>query len=130
MEAGMTFFLVEDHETVDSHLWVVLSDPHRFPDQVVIVSVTTLKDYKDQACTLKRGVHPCITHASCIAYNMAKVVTLEKLLQCKDAGLIVPQEPVSPALLERIRNRAGDSTLMAPDVADILIEQGIINLDD
>jgi hypothetical protein len=97
---------------------------------VVIVSVTTLKEHKDQACPLKRGCHPCITHASCVAYNMAKVVSLDKLLECKDAGLIKLQEDVSPILLDLIRNRAGDSTLMDPDIADLLIEQGIINLDD
>lgn len=71
-----------------------------------------------------------ITHASCIAYNMAKVVPLAKLLECKDSGLIQLQDPVSPNLLELIRNRAGDSTLMDPDIADILIEQDIIHLDD
>ena len=114
MDAGTTFFLVEEQKTIDTHLWVVVSDPHRFPEQVVIVSVTTLKEHKDQACPLKRGCHPCITHASCVAYNLAKVVSLAKLLECKDAGLLKLQEPVSSELLERIRNRAGDSTLMDP----------------
>jgi hypothetical protein len=130
MDAGTTFFLVEEHRAVDTHLWVVVSDPHRFPEQLVIVSVTTLKEHKDQACILKRGCHPCITHASCVAYNLAKVVSLAKLLECKDAGLIRLQDPIAPDLLEHIRNRAGDSTLMEPDVAEILIEQGIINLED
>ena len=119
MDAGMTFFLVEDQKILDTHLWVIVSDPHVFPDQVVIVSVTTLKDHKNQACILKRGCHPCITHASCIAYNMAKVVPLAKLLECKGAGLIRLQEPASANLRELIRNRAGDSTLMDPDIADI-----------
>jgi hypothetical protein len=130
MDAGTTFFLVEEQKVVDSHLWVVVSDPHRFPEQLVIVSVTTLKEHKDQACVLKRGCHPCITHTSCVAYNLAKVVSLAQLLQCKDAGVISLQEDITPDLLAQIRNRAGDSTLMEPDVAEILIEQGIIDLED
>jgi hypothetical protein len=32
MEAGTTFFLVEDQKTIDTHLWVILSDPNRFPE--------------------------------------------------------------------------------------------------
>jgi hypothetical protein len=40
------------------------------------------------------------------------------------------QDAITPDLLEHIRNRAGDSTLMEPDIAEILIEQGIINLED
>jgi hypothetical protein len=108
---------------------VVLSDTGRFSHQVVLVSVTTHTPEKDQACVIDRNEHPWITHRSCVAYVHAKVVSLDFLLDRKDKGSIVLQSPLAANLLERIRRCAGDSTTLPPEIADILIEQGIIRLD-
>ena len=37
MEAGTTFLLAKEHEVIDNHLWVIISDTARFPQQVVVV---------------------------------------------------------------------------------------------
>src|SRR5712692_7823040 len=110
MNAGTTFVLAKDHSIIDNHLWIVLSDTEKFPDQVVIVSVTTHAPEKDQACIIYRGEHPWVTHLSCISYAHAKVVSAAFLWDRKDKGSIVLQESMDGQLLERVRQRAGDST--------------------
>lgn len=130
MKAGMTFVLARDHQAIDNHLWIVLSDTDRFPESIVIVSVTTNTAEKDQACVIERHEHPWLRRRSCISYVHAKVVTLTVLGECKDKGSILLQEPLSVDLLERVRDRSGDSTTLPTDIADILIEQGIVRLDD
>ncbi len=39
MKAGSTFYICD--RNVDSHLWVVISDPERDPLRVIMVSMTT-----------------------------------------------------------------------------------------
>ncbi len=130
MDAGTTFVLARDQQIIDDHLWVVLSDTTAFADKVVIVSFTSNTPEKDQACTVEKQEHSWLRHSSCISYAHAKVVTLAGLLRWKDSGLIVLQEPVSAPLLARIRQRSGDSATLIPEIADILIEQRLIRLDD
>ena len=130
MNAGTTFVLANNQMAIDDHLWVVLSDTGKFPEQVVIVNFTTYAQEKDQACVINPGEHVWITHRSCIAYAHAKVVALTTLLKLKDAGSIVLQEPLDSKLLERVRQRSGDSITLPPDIIDILIEQQIICLTD
>lgn len=129
MFAGTTFLLARDHREIDEHLWIIITETETFPETVVIVSVTTHTPEKDQACIIERGQHPRITHRSCISFAHAKVVTREFLLERKDKGSIKLQDPISPTLLEKIRNSIGDSLTLPLSIADILIEQGIIDLD-
>jgi hypothetical protein len=60
MELGTTFL----PDAGGSHLWVIISDPSIDPDHVLIVSLTTDRDYKDRLCVLDRGAHPLVTHAT------------------------------------------------------------------
>jgi hypothetical protein len=94
IEVGATFMLAKEHEVIDNHLWVILSDPQAFPDHVVIVSVTTHTPEKDQACIIERNEHPWVTHRSCISYAHSKVVTLDFLLERRDKGSIVLRESI------------------------------------
>jgi hypothetical protein len=45
MELGTTFL----PDVAGSHLWVIISDPTIDPDNVLIVSRTTERDYKDRS---------------------------------------------------------------------------------
>jgi hypothetical protein len=130
MDAGATFLLGSDHQALDDHLWIVLSDPRQFPDQVVIVSFTTHTPEKDQACVVESHEHVWLRRRSCISYPHAKVVTVDELEQLRIVGKIILKDPLSPELLDRVRQRADDSTMIPEGVADILIDQGIIRLDD
>ncbi len=122
MQAGFTFLT-----DLDRHLWIILSDPARDAENVVLVSLTTLAPHKDQACLVPRGSHPWVTHDSCVAYDFARVVSLADLTALKNSGKIRFQEPLAPALLGRIRQSAADSTRFPMKCADILIEQGLLD---
>jgi hypothetical protein len=84
---------------VDTHLWVVVSEPTKDPERVILVSVTTYEEYKEDVCLLDVGDHPRVSHKSCIAYNEARVASLEKLTVLRDGGLLSEQESVSNELL-------------------------------
>ena len=128
MEAGFTFVLAED--VVDKHLWIVLSDTARFPDQVVIVSFTTYTPQKDQACIVEKDEHPSwLRHRSCISYTHAKIATLKQLRTLRNNGGLLAPRAAQRRPSYKIRERAGDSTTMISHIADILEEQGIIRLD-
>jgi len=130
VNAGNTFILSKDQAAIDDHLWIIVSDTNKFANQVVIVSVTTYAPEKDQACILERGDHPRITHRSCISYFHAKVVTLAQLWQLKDSGSILMQDDVSAEFLEKIRRCSGDSLDLPEGIAEILVGQGFIRLDE
>jgi hypothetical protein len=108
MDAGATFVLAEEHQDIDDHLWIVLSDPALDPNKVLLVSLTTHKPHKDQACLVQPSEHPWVRHPSCVAYDFARVVTLEALKQLRYSGKVQMREPLSPALLLRVRRCAAD----------------------
>jgi hypothetical protein len=124
MDAGTTFLLKE--KTLDNHLWVVLSDPKIDPGKVLLVSLTTATALKEQICLLEVGDHPWIRHKTCAYYEYPKVVSLATLYKLKDTGQLDLREPLSPAVLERMREGAALSTRMPLAMAEILIEQGLI----
>jgi hypothetical protein len=126
MKAGDTFRPADN--TVDKfiHLWVIISDPEQDADEVLLVSVTEYHPKKDTACILNPGDHPFIHKTSCVAYDLANAPSLETLLQAKDNGDLVPNDPMPPDVLQRIRKQSSLSTKMAPDHWDILERQGLV----
>jgi hypothetical protein len=62
VQAGTSFVLADEYRDIDPHLWIVLSDTDSFPEQVVIVNMTTWREHKDQACIVDRNEHPALTH--------------------------------------------------------------------
>ena len=122
MDAGSTFLRADS----DKHLWIVISDPAKDAERVLLVNLTTLDDRKEKACVLHAGDHPWIRHESCANYADAVVSTVAKLLAAKDAGAIVLQQPVSAVVLTRLREGAMNSSRIALDKADILIDQRLV----
>jgi hypothetical protein len=125
MMAGEAFVLKD--RGVDDHLWVVLSDPAKDPEHVLIVSLTTLAPHKEQLCLVQGGDHPWVRHLSCVAYDFAKIVRDADLNQLKHTGRFDMQPPVSAALLERIRAGVANSTEIKMECADLLIQQGLLD---
>jgi hypothetical protein len=123
VDAGTTFTLTAH----DVHLWVVLSDPKKDQDNVLIVNLTTLDGRKEKACVLKRGDHPWVRHDTCVNYGDSKVTTLAQLLAAKDGGALKVGEAVSSTLLKRMRDGALASERMPLDNADVLINQGLVD---
>jgi len=65
---------------------VVISDPQKDPGRVIMVSVTTFEDYKEDVCPINAGDHPRVTHRSCVAYHEARMTTLERLIALRDGN--------------------------------------------
>jgi hypothetical protein len=124
VKTGDAFYIRD--RSVDTHLWVVVSDTEKDPDRVVMISITTFEDHKEAACIVSRSDHPRINHKSCVAYNEARMTTLVQLNTLEDGGLLSVQSPVSDELLTRIREGVSKSMRIKPKFIDILLEQEVI----
>ncbi len=126
MNAGDTFRIPEPGTSLDSHLWVVISDPAIDPARLLIVNFTTQRKDSDPACILQAGEHPFVHHETCVNYGGAKVVSVAQIQTLLKKGLLSSHAALSDVLLKRIRDGAAASERMSLDHADILIEQGLI----
>ena len=128
MKAGDTFIIEQPGTSLDSHLWMVISDPNVDPHEVVLLNFTTWRADKDQACIVEVGDHAFIRHRTCVNYGGAKVVSAAAIQSLVTNGRIAPRQPLSTDLLERIRNGAAESRSMPMGVAAILARQGLIDI--
>jgi hypothetical protein len=126
VQAGDTFLLV--NKKLDDHLWVILSDPNKDAEKVLIVSLTTAAPHKELICLVQPVEHPWVTHETCVAYNFAKVVSLANLYSWKDAGHLQIQPPLAASLLNRIREQAAESVDLRLEYAELLSDQGLLDL--
>jgi len=127
MNGGDTFRIPQPGTSLDSHLWIVISDPSIDAKRILIVNFTTLRADSDRACVLNAGEHPFVKHETCVNYGGAKIVSKATIEHLMSKGLRLPHASLSGHLLKRIRDGAAASTRMSLDNADIMIEQGLIN---
>lgn len=125
MKAGDVFRLVK---AADKHAKVVISDPERFPEKVLIVGMTSWDPHEDHSCVLLKDEHStCVIPRTCITYARgnakASNADLDAMVR---ANLITVFEPVSPNLLARIRAGAMLSRRTPNDFKRLLIEQGLV----
>ncbi len=126
MRIGDTFLRTDS----DKHLWIVLSDPEKDSDNVLLVNMTSWTATKESACILNRGDHPWIRHKTCINYDDfdTVVTTLTDLQNAKDAGAVIVQKPLSKAVLRRVLEGATASERLSLEKAEILENQGLIDI--
>ena len=74
MDCGDTFLMPAPGGVATPHLWIVVTQPDPQTHLCAIVSVTTLRNSKDQPVILRRGDHPFIRHDSTIFYGDAMIV--------------------------------------------------------
>ncbi len=125
MKAGDTFTLKD--KAVDSHLWVIVSEPAIDAERVLFVSMTSYDVTKEKVCLLDVGDHPFIKHRTCIAYDFAKVAPLKVLLALRDQGLLSMVQPVSEELLERIRLGISLSRRINVEYVVLMIDQALLD---
>lgn len=101
LNAGDTFLTAS--KGIRDHLWFIISDPALDELNVLFVNLTTWKTEKDESCILDRGDHPFITHKSIINYADARVTSIANLAKLHELNQIYRKEPLSPAILARIR---------------------------
>src|SRR5205823_2432203 len=77
VQAGDAFLL--GYKGLDDHLWVIVSDPTKDAQRVLLISLTTAAPHKESVCLIQAGEHPWVKHETCVAYDKAKVVSLDQL---------------------------------------------------
>jgi len=125
MEAGDTF-----RRSYGSHLWVVVSDPGRDPNRLLIVNLTTVRSSCDPACILNAGDHPFVKHPSYLLYAESRIVTSAELDQKVAAGQIILEPKMRGDVLARIRQGAAISNYIPLQNRKLLEDQGLISTDD
>jgi len=127
MRAGDTFKF-SPAASSDKHLWVVISDPESYPDDlVVIVSLTSHDLWKDPACVLSLGDHPFIRHETSVYYAKARFVSRGRLDHLVEVGDVIPNTPMEPEVLARIRRGAGDSDFIKEGFHKALVAQALVD---
>jgi hypothetical protein len=125
MEAGETFYLPD--KSADGHLWIVISDPRKDPDRVLLVSMTSYDAGKEDVCLIDAGEHPRVSHKTCICYKPARATSVANLDRLRDSGYLRMQEPVSAELLQRIRRGAALSRRIELEHLELMEEQELLD---
>lgn len=125
---GDTFWAADFAEGVDSHLLVVISDPKKNAEQLVLVTLTTWGIGEDDSCYLEPGDHSFVKHPTCVRYNgvptTPSAAQLEGLISDKK---LKRREPVIKATLEKILAGANDTKKLTNRQLRILFDQELID---
>jgi hypothetical protein len=114
MDSGDTFLMPAPGGRATPHLWIVITTPDAVTRQCAIVSVTTLRNSKDQTIILRPGDHPFVRHDSTIFYGDGMIVDVRKLDQDLTAGLIVAREKCPEQTLKLVQDGIGASPFTRP----------------
>jgi len=125
IKGGDTLIIPEPGTSLDSHLWIVLSDPAQ-DHFVLLVNLTSWRTDKDQACLLDVGDHPFIKHKTCVNYAKSKHVALQQLVKILELPQVECREPLAPEILQRIRNCSANSRMELGHY-QILLDQGLVS---
>ena len=130
--AGSTFMVDPRNETsVATHTYVIISDPSVNPENLIAVNFTgydmAMRDMhrNDPACLVNRGDHPYITKPTSVNYAEYASFSPASLGVFEGKDLIQHLEPVSPALLARMRKGAFDSKFPPKKLLNALKAQGV-----
>lgn len=113
MNAGDVFRL---GGVADIHTWAIISDPTLDSERVLLVNFTSFDRFVDHSCVLNVGDHPF----------RARAARDDDLEQLKAAGRLIMLDPLRPETLKLIRDKAMDSIDMEIELADILIDQELV----
>ena len=112
----------------NSHLCIIISDPSKNPDEIVMAWFTTWEAYKDQACILYCDDHPFVKHETCINYeSIYPPWTQKKLRSLIESGKVQLRERVSQQVLEKIIKGADSSRFIPNKCWVIMDKQGLFS---
>lgn len=100
---GFTFLSRRPPHSTE-HLFIIISEI--IDKKVLCVNVTTQKYCNDNTCTLKKGEHPFIRHASTINFKDAFTPEVKLIEKALSEDTIKSHDPVSVALLKKIQKGA------------------------
>ena len=116
MDCGDTFLMPAPGGAAIPHLWIVGTQPDPQSHLCAIVSVTTLRNSKDQTVILRVGDHPFIRHDSTIFYGDAMLVDAQLLETEIAAGLALLREKCPAATLKLIQDGVLASPFTRPKI--------------
>lgn len=122
---GNMFWLASGKADLE-HLYVVISDPLKNPNEVVLVSLTTRDHGVDESCVVSEGDHPHIDHESCIDYSRAEILSEAAIDNAVANERVRPVEDASPQLLCAIWRGAEETKHLPHRCDSILSRQGLI----
>jgi hypothetical protein len=123
MECGDTFLMPAPGGPVTPHLWIVVTQPDSQTHLCAIVSVTTLRNSKDQTIILRPGDHPFIRHDSTIFYGDAMIVDARRLDAEIAAGLALSRERCPHPTLKLVQDGVIASPFTRPKVVRFCRDQ-------
>jgi hypothetical protein len=123
MECGDTFLMPAPGGRLLPHLWIIVTPPQPDTRLCAIVSVTTLRNSKDQTVILRAGDHPFIRHDSTIFYGDAMIVDVHRLEAEITAGLALVRERCSPPILKLVQDGVLASPFTKPKIVRFCREQ-------
>jgi hypothetical protein len=116
MDCGYTFLMPAPGSMITPHLWIVLTQPDQATQLCAIVSVTTLRESKDQTVILRAGDHPFVRHDSAIFYRGAMIVDSRRIASEIGAELALARERCTAATLKLVQDGVGASPFTPPKV--------------
>ena len=116
MDCGDTFLMPAPGGAATPHLWIIVTQPDPQTQECAIVSVTTLRNSKDQTVILRVGDHPFIRHDSTIFYGDAMIVDARRLEAEIAAGLALVREKCSPTTLKLVQDGVAVSPFTRPKI--------------
>lgn len=127
LQLGSTFISTsDDGEGIPAHLWIVISDPKKDPNKVIIVNLTTSHGRRTATCILCKGDHPFITRDSEVDYRHARCVSCAKIQHQHKNGRIDMREPASSDMIDAILHGARTSPFLGLELRGMLVEQALI----
>jgi hypothetical protein len=114
MNCGDTFLMPAPGGMATPHLWIVVTQPDVETHLCAVVSVTTLRNSKDQTVILRPGDHPFIRHESTISYGDAMIVDARRLQAEIAAGLALAREKCPDATLRLVQDGVVASPFTRP----------------
>jgi hypothetical protein len=117
LRAGRSLYLSE-RPGAAPHLWLVLTDPHGNPPEVVLTMVRTRKRFTDDTVILNVGDHPFVKHESCVHYSDAQRFSVAAIMQRAAEGHCELRADMTSALLARVRQGLRDSPFTVYAIKD------------
>jgi hypothetical protein len=121
VQEGNTFLLPGEED----HLWMVISDPVKDLENVIVVRFLSYQEYTEQTCILESGDHPFVKHKTCVDYAGAGLVTDARLEELKSRGRLKLKANLSPLILAKIREAVPRSRLPL-ECEKVLEDQGLL----
>jgi len=121
---GQSFFTPET-EGVRRHLWVIVSDPTR-TKQLVIVNLSTKPPATAESADPPRvdaGEHPAISQDSIVRCEEARIVSTADLERLIVARTLSPTKPATPSLVRKLGTVLRASTVTPLNVKRLLEDQ-------